>query len=57
MGELTRFGILASKTKMLFALQPGTARDALVFFPQRTDQDKAVTRLITHGNSTWVTLG
>ena len=57
MGEFTRFGILASKTKMLFALQPGTARDALVFFPQRTDQDKAVTRLITHGNSTWVTLG
>ena len=49
MGELTRFGILASKTKMLFALQPGTARDALVFFPQRTDRSYYEPNTL-HGN-------
>ncbi|KAF3528247.1 hypothetical protein DY000_02039662 [Brassica cretica] len=53
MGKATRFGILESKTKMLIILQPGTAGDALLLFPQRSDQDKVVTKVNFQVNFTW----
>ncbi|KAF3604692.1 hypothetical protein F2Q69_00035112 [Brassica cretica] len=55
MGKATRFGILESKTKIRIILQPGTAGDALLLFPQRSDQDKVVTKVNFKVNFTWVT--
>ena len=55
MGKATRFGLLESKTKILIILQPGTAGDALLLFPQRSDQDKVVTKVNFQVNFTWVT--